>query len=631
MTPLILCVILDRMVGAESNTNVIQVLVNYWEIRPSQMQQHLSGLLQKGITEVTSFVPWQAVESDISHLLSKFLLSSFELGIRVSLIITPEVGVYYPGGGLPKDLMANPANLARNSKGKPFSVVLPPAVFALPSLFSPEVQDRYQQFLIRLDSLLSDLSKAEPGILGKIRLVMTGSYWKYYREPASAKAGEYSLAASAAFRTEVNQRYTTREFEMSEGGASRWKTQTLEQMNQKWFLDQAEDRFRARFEQFLKKRRSQADIQQIELYTPEADPARCHTQILQMISDLPARAEELDAWVDEWVVKDVTYASKKIPALIHWSGLGVFKSLTDSEKQYLLLKSIFLTGIRGGGVLIEEKEWLSLPQSFRARAESIGRTMARRELKPQNRIHYLAAHQWSGPTSLQAAVSRVAGVDLHNCTSFDSVAASPQSRLCIVDPEVVMTKELFLQMLEWIQQGRVLAIPHSPLYTEFARRILEEALARDKRMELNLGVPYVLQSFQNAGNGKLVVYSSPETASPDETQSAWMTFAEAMVSIADARPFCALADESHAQLVVTHQGVLIFNPTGAAVDVELSFDEPMSVSDFSWFFMREKKTRPEETARVGTSFTLGIPARGVVPLQMVEERLHGAQAGLESI
>ncbi|MCM2323229.1 MAG: hypothetical protein NDJ90_08195, partial [Oligoflexia bacterium] len=62
------------MAGSEINPFPIQLLVNYWEIRPALMGARLDGLLRRGITHLATFVPWQAVESDISHSLTRFLL-----------------------------------------------------------------------------------------------------------------------------------------------------------------------------------------------------------------------------------------------------------------------------------------------------------------------------------------------------------------------------------------------------------------------------------------------------------------------------------------------------------------------------------------------------------------------------
>ncbi|MEK7689925.1 MAG: hypothetical protein AAB425_02780, partial [Bdellovibrionota bacterium] len=159
----------------------IQVLVNYWEDRPSKMGERLDELLRGGVHHVASFVPWKAVEADISHGLAKFLLAAKERSISVSLILSPEVGVHYPNSGLPNDVL-KPEIRARGPGGKPYIVGLAPNAIALPSLFAPEFVKRYQNFLARMDHLLHEIARASPGVMDRVSVALTGSFWKYYRE-----------------------------------------------------------------------------------------------------------------------------------------------------------------------------------------------------------------------------------------------------------------------------------------------------------------------------------------------------------------------------------------------------------------------------------------------------------------
>ena len=148
---------------AEHNPHPIQILFNYWEIRPALIGARLDELIRQGITHITTFVPWQAVESDISHTLVRFLQAVSDRKMTVDLILTPEVGVHYPNSGLPKDLMGaksraqSAENIATHVGGASIDVTLPPNGFRSPSLFSPEFTKRYYSFLSRMDSLLADL------------------------------------------------------------------------------------------------------------------------------------------------------------------------------------------------------------------------------------------------------------------------------------------------------------------------------------------------------------------------------------------------------------------------------------------------------------------------------------------
>jgi hypothetical protein len=144
----------------QSEQGAIQLVVNYWERRPRVMWSRLDELLQQGITHIATFVPWQAVESDISHTLTRFLQAVAERRMTVSLIITPEVGIHYPNSGFPKDVIQRKDCLAQNQSG-PIAVSMAPNAFPLPSLLAPEFQKRYFSFLSRMDSFLGDLGRSQ--------------------------------------------------------------------------------------------------------------------------------------------------------------------------------------------------------------------------------------------------------------------------------------------------------------------------------------------------------------------------------------------------------------------------------------------------------------------------------------
>src|SRR5262245_15393775 len=114
------------MKEAEHNPHPIQILFNYWEARPAVTGARLDGLIRQGITHVATFVPWQVVESDISHMLVRFLQAISDRKMTVDLILTPEVGVHFPNSGLPKDLMTSKASAASHSGNGQINVSLPP-------------------------------------------------------------------------------------------------------------------------------------------------------------------------------------------------------------------------------------------------------------------------------------------------------------------------------------------------------------------------------------------------------------------------------------------------------------------------------------------------------------------------
>src|SRR4051794_13708672 len=126
------------MMGGDVNPYPILLLVNYWEMRPSKMGVKLDELQRKGVQQFAALIPWQAVEADISHTLTRFLQAASERRMKVFLILSPEVGVHYPNSGLPKDVISRKENMALHCQNGKLVVNLPPNTFTLPSHFAPE-------------------------------------------------------------------------------------------------------------------------------------------------------------------------------------------------------------------------------------------------------------------------------------------------------------------------------------------------------------------------------------------------------------------------------------------------------------------------------------------------------------
>jgi hypothetical protein len=623
--------------------NPIQLLVNYWEIRPAAMGSRLDEFLKQGVHQIASFIPWQAVESDISHTLARFLLAIHERDMRVSLILTPEVGVHYANSGFPKDLLSKSDMGAKDSKGESIPVALPPNAFTLPSLLAPEFGKRYHNFLVRIDNLLADLERLHPGLLKRVNLVLTGSLWKYYRgagasskDSFSATAGDYSSTASVAYRKSLEQFYSSREF-LEEGiaEAQRWKTRALDELNRKWFYQSSEDVFRARSVQFVRKRAIQTTLTQAELYTPEADPGFSYSNFLQLVSGGNADFCRLSKLVDE-ASQRITdagspqpgaQASSAVPQagvshaspMIHWTGLGGFRSLTDSEKQFLVLKSLLLMGAQGGGLFIDEGEWFSFSHSFRVRAEGIARAIGEKEFWLENRALYLAPHSWSKPGSLWDALSKRLGASARITASLDLATGMSGPNLLIVDPGVILTKEKVRKLSDWAkgsQSGstRMVVLPRSTLYSRSASQELEDLLAQGSSMQIDLGLSYVLHPVKSNGNGgRIVVYDLP-----DEHSNADL-FVGSLISVAGLQSPCSLSDGRLDYIPLERQkaqgsemGLFVLNSRSRPVTADLIFPVSVSVSDLA----REMTSKEKQTSAIepANRFALEVPPCGILPI-----------------
>ena len=285
------------MVGGEVNPYPVVLLINYWEIRPSAMGSRLDDILKRGVSQVGAFVPWQVAESDISHTqtLTRFLQSAAERRMKVFLILSPELGVHFPNSGFPRDILSRKENVAQQSDSGPVVVNLPPNSFSLPSLFASDFNKRYYGYIGRLDNLFADLQKAQPNLLKNVTVILSGSFWKYYRSPLASSqvcfggnAGDTSPQATQAYRQRVEHFFSQREFmDPSPSSANQWKLRSLEEVNRRWFYQHSEDVFRNRSYQTLRKKSAGLRVLEMEIYTPEADPGNVYSNFLQMISGGP--------------------------------------------------------------------------------------------------------------------------------------------------------------------------------------------------------------------------------------------------------------------------------------------------------------------------------------------------------
>jgi len=626
------------MMGVDTNPYPIQLLVNYWEIRPSQMGKRLDELLRRGVTHLASFVPWQVVESDISHGLTRFLQAISDRRMTISLILTPEVGVHYPNSGLPKDVIARKENMAshgpqgRDAQVGPIPVTLPPNAFQLPSLFASELNKRYYSFLSRMDGILADLGRNQPSLVRGVTIVTTGSFWKYYRSPlASAEspfagaAGDYSGAAAVSFRQRLEQFLSQREFmDPSPAAANRWKTRALEEMNRRWFYQQSEDVFKSRSAQLLRKRSTQIPMVEMELYTPEADPSMTYSNFLQMVSGGQADFARLSQLVDASAARSGAAGGSTASSFIHWTSVGGFRGLNDAEKQFLLLKSLLLMGGQGGGILVDEGEWFSLSQNFRARAEAIARSISHGELKLDNRVIYLAPHLWSGAGTLWQELTRKVGPSARLVASLDLVLRERNANLLIVDPACVMTRDVVQKLCGWAKAGRVVVMPRSQLYTESARAELERILADTKKIEIDLGTAYRLHAL---GEGRLILFDLPDTYTADATKgeplSAWQAFLSAVLSLAEVENYCRLSDSRLAVIPLRKNrdslALFVLNSTRRQVAADILFPVKVSVTDLAISLSAHGAlpARGDAPAPIpATRFSLDAPPFGILPLSV---------------
>lgn len=620
----------------------LQIVVNYWEISPVRIRAYLDEIVRSGLSEVTSFVPWRALESDISHGLLRYLRNAKECGLRVHLIVTPEPGVQVPDSGLPKDLVSRTESWARTTDGQPVMIALAPRVFAVPSLLSSDFQKRYSTYLTRLESVLHEASQNFG--LNHVTLDISGSYFKYLRTPVGAayegECRDESSAAQLQFRQAVDQFFGRAEFSHRNPIlANQWKSRAMESVNAKWFFQSSEDSFRSRTRQMLARRIASVQIQDVDVSTPEADPSLLHSTLLRIATRQGGDFYSLSRLVDA----SVLHAGSR--PLIHWTALGSFHALSTPQRQYLVLKALLAFGSRGGAVLLDESEWRTLSKGFKARVETLGRALQERRLVADERVFYLVPHQWSGGDVLGMELKRALGARLKRVTRFDEVLwksgrenPSSLSQTVFIDPSYVITAELMQKLVAWLNGSRPeaprnLVISRSGFMTDAAHEEFERWYASGKSLALHAGLRYELATQ----NGRAVIFDSLHSDTADrEAQKSWETFVQTMLGLADVRRTCQVIDPKLDRIELErgadHQAaVFVMNGSNASVQADLVFPRPAELRDLVSVLRSERQLGGGERSASPSPlpknqrFTLEVPAYGVLPVAVgFEPKAHPA-------
>lgn len=618
------------MMGGNVNPYPVLLLVNYWEISTASVAGRLDELIKRGVTQVGTYIPWQAAESDISHALIRFLQVAAERQINVFLILSPEVGIHYPNSGLPKNLVSKKENLASHFQADKTAIHLPPNSYGLPSYFSGEFNKRYYSYLARMDSLFGDLLKNQPSIMKRVTVSMSGSFWKYYRSPRAsthspfgAAAGDYSAPAALAFRQRMEHLYSQREFSDPNASASnRWKTRGMEDINRRWFYQHSEDVFRFRSHRAIRKKSANLKVSEFEIFTPEADPAFTYLRFIQMVSGVPSDFARLSSYLDEATARTSLSDSFTHLPMIHWSSMGGFRNLSESEKQFLILKSILLTSTRGGGIIMEDGDWLSLSPNFRTRIESLIRTLTHEgEFQLKNPVLYLSPHLWSSSGTLWEELSNQLGHQIRMISSIEGILRERQAHMLVVDPSFILTRETVQKLTAWAKAGRMLVLPRSTLFTEAARTELERAVANTQKIEITMGLSYSLHAF---GNGKLIVYEVPATLSAKrESLSAWQTFINGILAVGEIQSICRTSDNRLKVVCfeIQKEGLAVFvmNSSRRAVQADIIFPAEVRIADLGGMLSQQSGIPPnlqETDSATSHRFSLNVPSLGVLPLKV---------------
>ncbi len=635
MTPHFSHVILVNGWGIELNQQGIEILFNYWEYSSTELCAALDDLKKQNVDRVMSFVPWQALENDICHRLVKFLAFCVEREFEVHLVPSIEPGCSYPYSGVPKEFIVEGSQgfQALDHRGKSIQAVLPPVMYSIPSLHSVEFLRRYFSFLTRLDAVLADTCRGSAKLKHRISIKHSGSFWKYYRNaseaatgPFNAVCGDYQAATQVIFRNRVDQFFSQREFLDEQGSGASWRHSSQDRVNRHWFTQQNEDVFRLRALQYLRRKATGIGVEQIELFTPEADPGNHYSFLFQSLTGSNSDFYRLTELLDAYATRASAVGSEWISPVCLWTSQAGFESMAEAEKQFLILRSLILFGARGGSVWLPMRLWSQLSHSFKRRLSQIAKTFENGDLQMNASAIYLAPSLWSNPTGskLWNELRFRAGFQVCLASSLDAAINDPSVHLLMIDPDWIFTRDQIEKCLEWARAGRVLVLPKTTLYSERARENLNDSLsaiseAFGGELHLSLGLNYTLSQL---GDGKIVLVDLSTLG--EVTRENYEQFVLAMMSLSGVREACQVSDTRLKVIPLDKRGggvgLFVFNRTARAISADLIFQSEIQVSDLSrlWNPQSSQASETDENPvnLPDCRFGLEVPPCGILPLSV---------------
>ena len=552
--------------GMAEVKNTISWVINAWDVPTHQVGPTFDVLMQKGLQSFVTFVPWQGVENDISRAFTRFLQHAYERRLDVKMVVTPELGMTFPWCGVPKELATDPAHQSMSKRHGPISVITPNVNFNLPTFFSSEVRERYFGFLVRLESLLKDFCEINPGAAHHFTISVGGSFFKYYRSAVASsyqdygsEAGDYSLAAQAEFKKYQDKKP---------------KTRASEPAQYRSFHRYFEDLFRTKAAQIFQKRNPGWTVEQLEIFTPELDPALAMENFWAHAMKKPLDLFKFSKYLTSSFSRIGRNNGKKSTPVLLWSNAGDYGQNAPARTQNGFFQSFMNSLLSQGEVWLSVEAWFSFSDSFRDRLQSLEKQSKESEWKSKDSIYILTSHLWSTEKSIQLILEQLSTLGWKQGVRFvqdlSEIPDNDRSFFILIDPDFEINQQLSTELLSKMRKS------HSVWFMAESS-LADPSLATHKHaIHLDQGVPCRIIPIENA---KWVVYRQTESV---------MAFNHLITQISNLlgeSPYLKSSDANIRSIScdakMGEQIHFFFNPSDRACSIKVEFPKARRVGQFS--------------------------------------------------
>ncbi len=590
-------------------SQAFNVLVNYWELKPTQYEARLQELILKDVRVVSVFVPWAHLETDIYHSLKKFVRAAWTVRMNVRLFVMPELGVNYPNAGFPKDLMANISNLAVDRLGRVIYNHAAPNIFPLPSFSSPEVLKRFGNYLIKVGSVLGEIF-SECGSSDFCEVVVSNSLFNYYRSHGLqlGEHGDYSAAHVMAFRDFLDREYRPSGQGTGQDG-EQFKMQLYEGYNRHRFFTHIEKLLREKTDMVFARKNSSCNVRHVDLFNPECDPDAAYQGLLTELFDFKPSVERYYRGI---------IAGGYRGESIYLGNSGIFRRFSDQERSFLMLAAL----IHSGEVGVMAEELFRLSANFQRKLRSLVTFLEERRFVPQTRVTYVSASKFSMESRSFKMFAGMAPGVLSVVPGLDSHTRKFSERLVFMDPKSVIRLVELAQLLALAQTGKVVAIP-MPMqgvanYGADAAAYFEKFRKGRNPLRLNIGVSYEVYDYHL---GQIVFYDPQAFWTEGEMPESSRFFA-ALLGLAEVRSLCSVSDSRlHVASYVSEEDpsqrlLFLINPTSDDLEAKLAFSDMVTLAAIPQ--SGGSASDGEAAPITGKIFELAVPHYGVLSMQLSE-------------
>ncbi len=553
-------------------------VVRYWDYNSKEIFSAIDRVRESGSTVLACMVPWSHLETDRHHLLQKLVKQAAASGLSLRLCVTPELGIGYPNGGVPDELLRERHNLAQDRLGHPFYACVPPNIHPLVSLLAPAVFQRYGHFLLKLTQELSEVF-AE-GFETDVELVVTDSLFKHYRNTglAASDHGDFSLRHM-------------------QFGAGYKKEEWTPALAERIFHSRAFDFLESRFRKFPR-----VKVVSKNIFARESSHGRL---LEELIGSGPNHAD---------LFRDLIRARSSCS--IAW--LDDLYRLRDRERNFLISSSLILFG----EIWVNEHDYFSLSEGFRGKMRKLIKGFSSEETELARPAIALSQNRFA-PARISALLQDKLGVALKLKTSLADISAQERKHTKLFGVEEGYNLEL-RQTMELLGLAR----DRDCTLVLFRSSLCESGLRELKKLKtfrLNHGWLFEIGIYPGGGHVLLI-------EGQEHSKLSMGTLGDSLVSVARIEPFCSFDRGESGVISVsvdwnlkgespeekargTMKTLFLMNPEPEAKKLTLEFSGRVRIHGVT-----QREGEGSEQG-FGKCFETELPPLSVIPMSLFVERV----------